>query len=66
MARFTDSVKIETPAGTFGSPAEAADAGYPIACQAFVTCENHATTILAHPVLTAVLACERCATRLED
>lgn len=63
--RYTEPVQIETPAGTVGSPVEAADAGYPIACQAFALCENVATTILPHPILTAVLACERCAIRLE-
>ena len=59
------SYEVETPAGTFPSFAEAAEAGYPVACGYFALCENAAEGAIPHPVLDAVPACRRCIDRYE-
>lgn len=57
--------EYELPNGvTVDSPAEAAARGFPIGCQAFVTCENTAAVTVPHPVLGGYPSCARCADTL--
>lgn len=60
------TIEIETPAGTFGSLTEAAEHGYPIACQWFAKCDHQATVMEPHPILGAVPTCERCSAFIHD
>ena len=54
--------EIQLPNGTtVSSFTEAAEAGFPIACEWFAGCTNAATHAEPHPVLTAVPTCDRCA-----
>lgn len=37
-----------------------------VACQAFALCDRPATGGYPHPILGAVLSCERCASKLDE
>lgn len=37
-----------------------------VSCEAFVRCDRPATGAFLHPILEAVLSCQRCADRLEQ
>lgn len=51
---------IETPAGTFFSFREAAEAGYPVACEWFVECDRPADDAHEVPGRGLVPCCDRC------
>jgi len=55
------AAEVTTPAGTFASFAEAAEAGYPIRCAWSVVCTNAAVGAIPHPALRAVPCCADCA-----
>lgn len=59
-------IEIETPDGTFGSLAEAADHGYTFTCEWFARCQRNATTLEPHPVLGAVPTCDRCSAFIHE
>lgn len=56
------NVQVELPDGTtVDSFAAAEAAGFPVACQAFVTCDQPASVVIFHPILVAYPSCARCA-----
>jgi len=62
----TVAMTVEVPGvGSFDTFEEAAQAGYPFACEQFLLCENAASVAVEHPVLGAVPTCARCAARVE-
>jgi hypothetical protein len=57
------TLTIEFPAAPEGEHLAEA---HNVACQSFALCDRAATGGYAHPVLGAVLSCQRCADKLEQ
>jgi hypothetical protein len=56
-------LSIETPNGSVVS---FPNAEFPIQCAVFALCDREAVQAIHNPILGAVPACERCATKMEE